>query len=783
MNQLGRLLCLGCACFFLSATLVLAEESGRARTLPAPIRVADAIEMTQWADRNYAAGGSSKGRVGIFSPDGSRFVVVLKKGNLTANTNEFSILLFETEASPQISKPQLLVTMSSSSNREGIKNVKWLGDNETVVFLGENPGEIPQIYSLNIKSRKMIRRTSHPTAIVAYDISRSGDQIVFEAHPPFVKKIDTPQARRSGIVVTGGYPDNILTEDCDTERSDRSEQLYVQGRDGMASQIETVDFISDWEPLSISPNGAFALVSVYLQHVPREWAEYDDEILRPYLLEDHKASEYSAVPQYVLLDTNKKTLQPFVDAPLSSGPTGYVWVNDGQSLVISGTYLPLNVADPKARTQRARSPFVVEVLLPGRQYLPITNRPLVVQQWRGTTGTLILQEREKEAAASVAYHKLDSIWHELPPGESPVGVTSCEVVLEEDLNTPPQLYLVNPAQKRKTLLLDLNPQFRGLSLGKVTVFRWRGTDGHEMVGGLYLPPDYRPSLRYPLVIQTHGFDEGRFWIDGPFTSAFAAQPLVGKGIVVLQIGRSVESGQHTNATNTTEEGPREMAAYEGAIDELSRQGLIDREQVGIIGFSRTAYKVGYTLTHSRYHFAAATLADGFEGGYVNYVLFQGADSVWVNGGLPSGDSLGLWLKRSPGFNLDKVTAPVRIEEYAYGSLLGGWEWYSGLSFRNKPVELIWIPFGTHMLVKPWERLVSQQGNVDWFDYWLQGRSDPDPAKRTQYERWETLRARMPPTNSPNARLDDKGSDPVQLTERSWNARRCGTPCIRYPPDR
>ena len=89
-----------------------------------------------------------------------------------------------------------------------------------------------------------------------------------------------------------------------------------------------------------------------------------------------------------------------------------------------------------------------------------------------------------------------------------------------------------------------------------------------MAGGLYLPPNYRPGKRYPLVIQTHGFDKDRFRIDGPFTSAFAAQPLASKGIAVLQVGRSVESGPHTTATNTTEEGPREMAAYEGAIDEL-----------------------------------------------------------------------------------------------------------------------------------------------------------------------------------------------------------------------
>jgi hypothetical protein len=320
-------------------------------------------------------------------------------------------------------------------------------------------------------------------------------------------------------------------------------------------------------------------------------------------------------------------------------------------------------------------------------------------------------------------------------------------------------------------LLDLNPQFGKLTFGGVSEVRWKATDGSEVVGGLYLPFDYKEGTRYPLVIQTHGFDKDRFWIDGPFTSAFAAQPLAAKGIAVLQVGRSVHPGQIKTVTNTPEEGPREMAAYEGAIDDLDRRGLIDRERVGIIGFSRTAFRVGYTLTHSKYHFAAATLADGFEGGYVNYVLFQGADSVGVNGGLPSDASLALWLKRSPGFNLDKVSGPVRIEEYAYGSLLGGWEWFSGLSFREKPVELIWIPFGTHLLVKPWERLVSQQGNVDWFDYWLQGRSDPDPSKREQYQRWEKMRSQLSRTKKEAASgLNHNRADYVERLEESRGAR-------------
>jgi hypothetical protein len=197
-----------------------------------------------------------------------------------------------------------------------------------------------------------------------------------------------------------------------------------------------------------------------------------------------------------------------------------------------------------------------------------------------------------------------------------------------------------------------------------------------------------------------------------------------------------------------------MAAYEGAIEYLDERGLIDRDRVGIIGFSRTVFYVEYTLTHSQYRFVAATVADGFDGGYMNSILWGGQKENYssVIGGPPVGASLGLWMKNSPGFNLDQVTAAVRLEYYGSSGPLGGWQAFSGLSELNKPAEFVWLPSGVHLLVKPWERLASLQGNVDWFAFWLKGEEDPDPTKAEQYARWRALRnvqeksRRKAPTN-------------------------------------
>ena len=96
-------------------------------------------------------------------------------------------------------------------------------------------------------------------------------------------------------------------------------------------------------------------------------------------------------------------------------------------------------------------------------------------------------------------------------------------------------------------------------------------------------------------------------------------------------------------------------------------------------------------------------------------------------------------KLSPGFNLDKVTAPLIVVAEGPGSLLYMWEPYAGLRYLNKPVDLIMLNTDEHVLTNPSVRMASQGGSVDWFRFWLQGYEDPAPSKAEQYIRWRELR--------------------------------------------
>jgi dipeptidyl aminopeptidase/acylaminoacyl peptidase len=275
--------------------------------------------------------------------------------------------------------------------------------------------------------------------------------------------------------------------------------------------------------------------------------------------------------------------------------------------------------------------------------------------------------------------------------------------------------------------------------GRVEEIAFKASDGHSVVAGLYLPPNYEPDRVYPLVIQTHGWTHNRFWINGPFTTAFAAQPLAGRGIVVAQLDEDY------SRVGTSGEIPYEASAYEGVIDYLATRGLVDRDRVGIVAFSRTGLAAEWALTLSKTHFAVASLDDISDAGYFRYLALlntpergNGADNERINGGLPFGEGLKAWVDNSPGFKLDRITAPIRLIANQPVSLLFEWEWFVGLSRLGKAVELDYIADGTHVLVKPSDRIVSQGGNVDWFDFWLNGHEDPDFAKTEQYERWEKL---------------------------------------------
>jgi dipeptidyl aminopeptidase/acylaminoacyl peptidase len=182
------------------------------------------------------------------------------------------------------------------------------------------------------------------------------------------------------------------------------------------------------------------------------------------------------------------------------------------------------------------------------------------------------------------------------------------------------------------------------------------------------------------------------------------------------------------------------SGFESAANQLVSEGLVNPDKIGIIGFSRTCFYVMDTLTAGSLKLRAASITDGVMETYLQYLMFgPSAETVSMIGAMPFGEGLQQWLKRSPGFNLDRINTPLLVVGGGRLELLHMWEPYAGLRYLQKPVDLMMLNTDEHVLTNPAVRMASQGGSVDWFRFWLQDYEDPDPAKAEQYGRWHKLR--------------------------------------------
>jgi len=694
---------------------------------PHPVSVADSIEMTQvgFFDADDVPPA-------VFSPDGKKFLILTHRGNLQTNTNESSLLLFHSEDALRSPHPELLLTLSSSSNSPAIWNTRWMADNETIVFLGQKLGYKQEIYSLNVNTHKLILLTRHPTDILAFDITSDLRTMAYIARRPVVSVLDKNAQERGLLITTQNLWDLASGTESDNEFLYPLELFLMDNR----NEPLKVSFHGGEHPLwqtgiKMSPDGRYLALAAdfYPSDAPASWSTCENP---------HGIFVWAG---FRLVDIFTAGVRPVVDAPLYS--FSFAWSSDSKSLVLGGVDVP-----PCDSTNASHKRWAVEVGVPDLNLAKISEGEYELFKLDSVNHTVILKPSQNADATGkespqdlVAFKKEGGQWARIDPAIANAGTGSePEIRQVQDMNTPPRLFAVNPKTGAESLLLDLNPKFRDLTFGHVEKITWKGTDGVETRGGLYLPPDFLPGRKYPLVIQTHGWNAMRFEIDGPYTSGYAAQALANSGFLVAQIPENID-----DVESTQQEGPRGMAMFQGLIDELDRRGILDRDRVGLLGFSRTGYAVRYTLAFSKHRFAAVAIVDGNDFGYWQYISTANMGGTQrdtpeaQNGAPPFGRGLQNWLDHTPSFNLDRMQTPVRLLGFGRYAFTINWEQFVGLRRLAKPVELIWLPDALHEVVKPHERMTVQQGNVDWFRFWLQNYEDPDPAKAEQYKRWRQLK--------------------------------------------
>lgn len=678
----------------------------------------------------------------VYSPDGSLAAVVVRRGNPQQGTNDGTLLVYRTKDLLRGIAPTVIAEFASRTNYQPIALVRWLSSGDSLVFAATDGARRSAIYRADVRTKTLVQLTSDIPQPIWYDTTPSGDRLVIAGERAKSRPADDPGCRARGCLVTADAfwdaEDGIL---------DGSAPLAVYDTAARATKVLPDPEATHPEldacyhlPGGISPDGRFVLRVCTVRDWKSFWSEYT---INPYFRSCYERKNLACLQSLLLIDLNTGASAPVSDAPfaLQAEP---IWIDGGRSFIVPGAMESLTGVHGDERVVRKANLAALlfdASTLQSRRIARLDPRAVEVSSasWDEREQTLVLESADVNAGPlpQARYRRQGVKWIAgTSGGRSAADATRrARLVVRESLNERPRLFAVDAESGREAQILDPNPWLAERRLGRAEAITWKDKDDRTWHGGLYYPSEYVSGQRYPLVIQTHGFQPELFSLDGRARN-FAGRALTAHGIAVLQVRENIG-----DVIGRPAEWTRVQAGYEGAIDQLDRMGLIDRERIGIQGWSRTGPHMGYMLTHSSYTFAAAAFTDSGDFGWWWY-LAAGApsDIDALFGAAPFGDGLAAWHRYSPTFNLDRVRAPILM--WQGRGVVGLWDWYALLRRLQKPVEYWFLPDATHDVFQVGQRIRTSQLLVDWFRFWLKDEEDLSADKRQQYERWRGFRQQM-----------------------------------------
>jgi len=726
-----------------------------------PFTLADEIGLTLFGTQ-----GGGPGKI-LFSPDKKYVAVWSERGRLDVNRVEDSLRFYRCEDLAEFlkraesTKAPLPVFEASRSEIYGdsidAEHSRWLPDSSGLAFTGNRLAGPTQLFLADLRTKTVHPLTPIGEAVNSFDV-RDREHFAYTAYAHGERGAEHREGRAEppvAIVGTGHSLTDLLLPDDELfgkdalfgTRAPRHLWVVVNGK-----RVEVKDEKRPVDPdeFALSPDGSSLVAILPVREVPSSWVKLYPP---PAPLSAYRIRQGGPAHQFVRIDLKTGSIQSLTNAPMD-GDAGWgrgywhpSWSNDGSAVLLPSTLLQ------SADTPSAPCVAVLDITAGTRKCVVVLKGPTDARGYHNLFATeAFFAGGNKDrvivttiGGGDLSYHTVEyrrissGDWRPIvQSGDVPSDQgEDLKIVVDEGLNRRPRL-VVRQGQTSR-VIWDPNPQLDKIELGAARVYTWKDNEGRSWKGGLYEPVGYKRGERYPLLIQTHGFRENEFRPSGLYPTASAARVFAAAGMFVLQVADKCP-------LYLPEEAPCAVSGYDSAAKKLVSEGLVDPENIGIIGFSRTCFYVLKALTTSSLHFKAASITDGFEGNYSQYISqidLSNNDGTRqldaMMGGPPFGEHLQQWFKRSPGFNLDKVSAPLLVVAGGRASLLDMWETYAVLHHFGKPSDLIILNNYEHVMTNPGSRLVSQGGSVDWFRFWLQGYEDPDPAKAEQYGRWKKLR--------------------------------------------
>ena len=645
------------------------------------------------------------------SPDGRTVAFIVTQASLALN--DYRAALFVVQSSHDSDPVKLL-------EGKNLSNLRWTPDNQYISYLSTNSGS-PQVWRVRPDRGKTEQVTTHVTGISQYEWSSDGQKMAFLSSGA-VKPEEKADIEAQGIIYDDEkYSHRNLVSGSWVSKSTQLWIYSVAGKDERLWGNEQTD-VPSISRFVWSPDGEKIALEYRPSNKPQD-LNTDVGVL------DLRAGKFSPVITWEGFDE------------------GVSWSPDSRSLAF--------VSQGNIKQKELYYDARFSIYKVGLDF----GEPIDIAKLSNSYS--LDSVRWSKDGASIFYEWDDrsrSALYQIPSdggvarrvSESPDYLSSFSFDLDyskascvrQNPSMPPEIAVLDLKSGVPRTLTQLNPEYKDVNLGEVSELCWTNRYGNETNGFLIKPFGYVQGRRYPLLVILYGFS-GKFISQAQWMSSYPAQPFTADGFAVLLMNYPLWKGWRYGdfKKGAFWQGYNPLASIEAGVQRVVDMGIADPQKKGIMGWSFGSFLTEFTITHSDL-FEAASAGEGGLWNAGQYWLLGSASMRYILeglfGGPPYRDTYQRYQEFSPALNAQRVRAPL-LREYGSIMALQSLEFYTAMRRYGKPVEQVIYPDEPHIFSQPKHRLSSMQRNLDWFNFWLQGKEDSKSHKKEQYERWRKMR--------------------------------------------
>lgn len=277
-------------------------------------------------------------------------------------------------------------------------------------------------------------------------------------------------------------------------------------------------------------------------------------------------------------------------------------------------------------------------------------------------------------------------------------------------------------------ITDENSFFKGKLKSNREIISWQSSDGLEIEGVLSTPVDFDANKKYPLLVVIHG---GPAWASFPifsdcFNEKYPIEQFIEKGFIVLEPNYRGSSGYGNEflKANYRKQGIADYEDVISGVDELVEQGIVDKDRVGVMGWSNGGYISAFCSTFSN-RFKAISVGGGITNWSTHYVNTDIPYFIRMHLGNTPWNDPDIYTKTSPMTYIKSACTPTLIQHGEKDERIttsNAYELYQGLRDMEVDTELIIFKGMAYSSDQPGINVAIMKQNLMWFSHYILGES-------------------------------------------------------------